>query len=254
MQLKLKPFYNIQRQQNNFEWSTEHQKRFEEIEKLLTEKISNTIQDPNQPFYARCDASNFGIGAALLQSHNGTNKMNLISASSRFFTQTELRLYTLMIECTAIIYTLTDFEFLILGSTHPTISYADQNLLYFFLYKNQIDRNNRSGNFSNNRNRSYSNSRNQLYQNNRLRDYSKNRSRSQRSNYNNYPNRSRDNSQKRNSNYSNRRRNYSKSPHRNNNRYPNCQNKYGSNTPKHQRQINQVQTAEETNSDPLWYR
>ena len=30
-----------------------------------------------------CDASNVGIGAALLQSHNGTNKMNLISANSR---------------------------------------------------------------------------------------------------------------------------------------------------------------------------
>ena len=57
-------------------------------------------------FYAMCDASNFGIGAALLQSHNGTNKMNLISANSRLFTQAELRLSTLMRECTAInIYT-----------------------------------------------------------------------------------------------------------------------------------------------------
>ena len=58
-----------------------------------------------------CDASNFGIGAALLQSHNGTNKMNLISANSRLFTQAELRLSTLMRECTAIIYTLTEYEF-----------------------------------------------------------------------------------------------------------------------------------------------
>ena len=86
MQLYLRPFYNILRQQNNFEWTTEHQTRFEEIKKLLTEQISNTIPDPNQPFYAMCDASNFGIGAALLQSHSGTNKMNLISAYSRLFT------------------------------------------------------------------------------------------------------------------------------------------------------------------------
>ena len=69
MQLYFRPFYNILRQQNNFEWNTEHQTRFEEIKKLLTEQISNTILDPNQPFYAMCDASNFGIGAALLQSH-----------------------------------------------------------------------------------------------------------------------------------------------------------------------------------------
>ena len=41
-----------------------------------------------------------------------TNKMNLISANSRLFTQAELRLSTLMRECTAIIYTLTEYEFI----------------------------------------------------------------------------------------------------------------------------------------------
>ena len=131
MQLYLRPFYNILRQQNNFEWNTEHQARFEEIKKLLTEQISNTIPDPNQPFYAMCDASNFGIGAALLQSHNGTNKMNLISANSRLFTQAELRLSTLMRECTAIIYTLTEYEFLILGSKHPTVLFTDHKPIIF---------------------------------------------------------------------------------------------------------------------------
>ena len=37
--------------------------------------------------------------------------MNLISANSRLFTQAELRLSTLMRECTAIKYTLTVYEF-----------------------------------------------------------------------------------------------------------------------------------------------
>ena len=73
LQLYLRPFYNILRQQNNFEWTSENHTRFEEIEKLLTEQISNTIPDPNQPLYAMCYASNFGIGAALLQSHSSTN-------------------------------------------------------------------------------------------------------------------------------------------------------------------------------------
>ena len=125
MQLYLRPFYNILRQKNNFEWTTEHQTRFEEIKKLLIEQISNRIPDPNQPFYAMCDASNFGIGAALLQSHNETNKINLISANSRLFTQGELRLSTLMRKCTAIIYTLTEYEFLILGSKHPNVLLTD---------------------------------------------------------------------------------------------------------------------------------
>ena len=44
MQLYLTPFYNILRQQNNFEWTTEHQTRFEEIKKLLTQQISIQFQ------------------------------------------------------------------------------------------------------------------------------------------------------------------------------------------------------------------
>ena len=131
MQLYLRPFYNILRQQNIFEWTTEQQTRFEEIKKLLTEQILNTIPDPNQPFYAMCDASNFGIGAALLHSHIGTNKMNLISANSRLFTQAELRLSTLMREGTALIYTLTEYELLILGSKHPTVLFTDHKPIIF---------------------------------------------------------------------------------------------------------------------------
>ena len=131
MQLYLRPFYNILRRQNNFEWTTEHQTRFEEIKKLLTEQISNTITDPNQPFYAMCDASNFGIGAALLQSHSGRNKMNLISANSRLFTRAELRLSTFMRECIAIIYTLTEYELLILGSKHPDFLFTDHKPVIF---------------------------------------------------------------------------------------------------------------------------
>ena len=66
--------------------------------------ITPLISDPNQPFYAMCKARNFRIGAALLQSLKGTNKMNLISASSTVITQAEFRLSTLMRECTAVIY------------------------------------------------------------------------------------------------------------------------------------------------------
>ena len=106
-------------------------------QKLLTEQISNTIPDPNQPFYAKCDASNFSIGAALIQSHNGTNKMNLISAISRLSTQAELRLSTLMRECTAIIHTPTEYEILILGQNIQQFYLQTINLSYFFLHKNQ---------------------------------------------------------------------------------------------------------------------
>ena len=133
MQLYLRPFYNILRRQNNFEWTTEHQRCFEEIKKLLTEQISNTIPFPNRPFYAMCDASNFGIGTALIQSLSGTNKKNLILANFRLFTQAELRLSTLMRECTAIMYTLTENEILIVRSKHPTVLFTDHKPIIFLI-------------------------------------------------------------------------------------------------------------------------
>ena len=59
MQLYLRPFYNILRQQNNFEWTTEHQTRFDEIKKLLTEQISKSIPDPNQQSVILCNVQCF---------------------------------------------------------------------------------------------------------------------------------------------------------------------------------------------------
>ena len=62
--------------------------------------------------------------------------MNLISANFRLFTQAELRLSTLMRECTAIIYTLTEYEFLIFGSKHPTVLFTDlKPIIFFFTQK-----------------------------------------------------------------------------------------------------------------------
>ena len=91
---------------------------------LLTEQFANTFPDPDQPFYAMCDASNFGIGAALLQSLQGTVETNHKSAISQPLTQAELRISTLMGECTAILYTVTNNEFSIFGSKHPTVLFT----------------------------------------------------------------------------------------------------------------------------------
>ena len=82
-----------------------------------------------------CDASNFGIGAALLQSHNGPNKIKLISTNSRIVLQAELRLSTLMRECIAIINTLREYEFLILGSKHPTVLFTDHKPIILLFTK-----------------------------------------------------------------------------------------------------------------------
>ena len=58
--------------------------------------------------------------------------MNLISANFRQLTQAEHRLSNLMRECTAIIYTLTEYDFLILESKHPTVLFTDHKPKSFF--------------------------------------------------------------------------------------------------------------------------
>ena len=68
--------------------------------------------------------------------------MNLISANSPLFTQAELRLSTFMRECTAIIYTLIEYEFLILGSRHPTVLFTDHKP-FIFLFTQKPNPNHR---------------------------------------------------------------------------------------------------------------
>ena len=76
------------------------------------------------------------MGAALIHSQNGLNKMNLISAKSRLFTQAEIRVSSLLRECTAITNTLTEYEFLFLGSKHPTVLITDhKSMIFLFTHK-----------------------------------------------------------------------------------------------------------------------
>ena len=86
--------------------------------------LCHTIPNSEKPFYILCDASNYGIGAALLQK-NRFGKMELVLANSRLFSTTELRLSTNLRKCTAIIYALSEYEFLIQGSKHPIMLYTD---------------------------------------------------------------------------------------------------------------------------------
>ena len=82
------------------------------------------------------------IGAALLQSHKGTNNMNFISAVLRLFAQVKLRLSTLMRECTAIKYAPKESELLILGLKHLTVLITDHEPKVF-LYTQKSNPNHR---------------------------------------------------------------------------------------------------------------
>ena len=77
-----------------------------------------------------CEASNYGIGAALLYK-NQYRKMKLISWKTRLFSFTELQLSTIFREFSATIYALSQYEFLIQGSQHPFVLYTGRKPIFF---------------------------------------------------------------------------------------------------------------------------
>ena len=65
---------------------------------------------------------------------NQFGKMELVSANSCLFSTTDLRLSTIVRECSAILYALSEYEFFIQGSKHPIILYTDHKpILFLFI-------------------------------------------------------------------------------------------------------------------------
>ena len=125
MQPILQPLYNLLHKENDFKWTKEHQQVLEQMKRTITHKIELTMPDTTKPFYIIADASNTGIGAALLHKHPTERKMKLVSANSRLFTPIEMRLSTLIRKCSAIIFALTEYEILLTGSNHPIVLFTD---------------------------------------------------------------------------------------------------------------------------------
>ena len=96
MQPILQPLYNLLHKETEIKWTKEHQTIFEKMKQTLTQQLELTMPDTSKPFFIVTDASNTGIGAALLQQHPTESKMNLVSANSRLFTPIEMRLSTLI--------------------------------------------------------------------------------------------------------------------------------------------------------------
>ena len=122
----------------DFKWTPEQQQTFDRVKKELTDgTLHLAIPNSEKPFYILCDASNYGIGAALLQKDQ-FGKKELVSANSRLFSTTELRLSTILRERSAIKYALSEYEFFIQGSEHPIILYTNvKPILFLFTEKNK---------------------------------------------------------------------------------------------------------------------
>ena len=124
MQPLIQPLYNLLHKETDFKWTKEHQKIFDEMKRTITHNLEITMPDTTKPFYILTDASNTSIGAASLQKHPTEKKMKSRLFTPRLFTPIEMRLSTLITECSAIIFDLTEFEFLLTGSSNPIVLFC----------------------------------------------------------------------------------------------------------------------------------
>ena len=63
-----RPFYLQLRDTTDFKWTSALQQTFDRVKKELTDgPLRLAIPNSEKIFYILCDASNYGIGAALLQ-------------------------------------------------------------------------------------------------------------------------------------------------------------------------------------------
>ena len=138
LQVILQPFYLQLRDTTDFKWTPELQQRFDRVKKEFTDGTLR-LASPNSEKPSIFSAMPLTMAVEQHSSKKiNLEKMELVSANSRLFSTTELRLSTILRECSAIIYAISEYEFLIQGSKHPIIFYTDHKpILFLFTQKNK---------------------------------------------------------------------------------------------------------------------
>ena len=91
---------------NKIRWGQE--KAFSSLQDCLLKRPILKLPDHSKPFILRIDASNFGLGAALMQQHD--EKLYLVAYASKKLAPAETRYSTLEKECLGIVWGVTKFR------------------------------------------------------------------------------------------------------------------------------------------------
>ena len=117
----MEPIRRLTRKNEPWNWTKEQDKAFEEVQKMVTEAPILSYYNPSSPLAIQCDASQKGLGAALLQ--NGKP----VAYASRALSDAETRYAQIEKEMLAIVYALEKFNQFTFGR-HVTV-YSDHKPL-----------------------------------------------------------------------------------------------------------------------------
>ena len=117
-------------QPNSFHWSSEEQKSFETLKRMLTVSLILRLPDFTREFVVQTDASDSGVGACLLQEFDD-GKFPIAYASKKLLAR-ERNYSTIERECLALIFAIKKFEMylyvkeFILHTDHRPLSYIQK--------------------------------------------------------------------------------------------------------------------------------
>lgn len=116
------PLINLTREDTPFLWSTKHQQAFDEAKTLATSAPCLAYYDVNTPVVLQVDASDYGLGAALLQpsKEHGDSTLD------------EQRYAQIEKECLGIVEAFNKFDQWLLGKSNITVHTDYQPLQSIF--------------------------------------------------------------------------------------------------------------------------
>ena len=83
----LQPIHDLMKSDVEFTWEAQQQKAFEHVKQLLSSDTILKFYDMSKPTCVSADASGYGLGACLMQEHDG--QLHPVAFASRSLTPTE---------------------------------------------------------------------------------------------------------------------------------------------------------------------
>lgn len=123
----MEPINMLMRKDVPFQWAKAQQKAFAQVKELVCGDQVLQYYNPNKELTVQCDASQYGLGAALLQEHKP------VAFASRALTETETRYAQIEKELLAIVFALEKFHQYAYG--RPVIVRSDHKPLEAILTK-----------------------------------------------------------------------------------------------------------------------
>jgi hypothetical protein len=105
----LYPFRDLSKASATFDWTTTHEEAFQEVKKMVAEKVSLTLFDHEKPVEIWCDASPHGLGAVLLQDKGP------VCCASRTLVGPEKNYPQIDLELLAVVWALERFNLFTYG-------------------------------------------------------------------------------------------------------------------------------------------